>query len=1135
MSERRFGQSLTGREHVYSDLRDAGVTSESKWKEAFEFASNDRDFDSDGLFPRDYSTLVEISKSEDETANNVMLSGLNEIERFSLNNHDIIDNILNKVESTVSRQVEYSDEVKRKQRSVFLKLFEKCSHSVLDIELIKAARHFGERLCLSDDFMERVARRIFIREFKYTFESYEIMHALKQTFGVSLDDVDTDQIIRLFRAYNIGKEGKLKHGNYLLEDFSVPPTNDGGYQIDELKSLRQDFPDLFTLLVSMPGVKERAEVAFVERLSDSVYWKEIKEIFGLDNVFVSPLVENKALEYLAQGEFKRMMSLIDIFEIPPAHFQGNVRAYEAARVGMETAFTKGRVSIATQIKDKLGVEDNLLSDEESSRQLFRRVRNEKAWSDEQNISGPFGAGAERFGYKKMFEYLNREELTLHDGLHNFRRILAVADASGLSPEQFYAQILNQVKNDSAQYDEGTAHHKLNSLVNNIRLDFQVVIEDLKKYEGIEKLRELAETFSDTSAVFSSWKFLKKYEELCSLLGQREILDDLAELRSQGKERLAAYVETLAFHPNISMPEVTEFWREPARFLGSKDEHTPEHVQDRKKPSNYFNIPHLDLSAEQLRDALVEGAYDRIQSFPPFEVVYAVDASRAGEKYLSLSELIVNALGKRDSSIQGEAKNVGMLFSRINAVFKAKGINIRDFIGSTQPEKDFASVYTEIESEIRPLLFDPFIGISSKTEEYRLKVSKKSDPEAVVAGNDTACCMPFGSGKNNVYMFNPACSVLLMQRKNADGVWRTVAQSVLTPDKDIKKNIAELKNAFEAEEKHMSEVVDQDILSEGSSILTCDNIEVAENFKGNDVVIEALYKDFLRRYISRCPEGEFERGRVIVGQGYADALETLPKVPNTFFPETPVGYSDNLHADAYKLDIDRRSGGENMIINALEAASQSQTNQDDAEKVFLPRGVNPLTFRQSLEVAYLEGKAYQSNQSLIQNLHNMENALIAKDVNNAAKERPNMSFRYTGTDGRMHGYLLAYQGGGENTPYIYISDLASDGNLKAGGSLMKAFAESYKRNYTEKNNTLPLYAEFRDQTSYRIITKQIDKLSEDAGVKFVIEEIGNYNHGGDVMHQLFIYPETLSETEKARYQDIFSSDRGDDYGYDDYDA
>ena len=40
---------------------------------------------------------------------------------------------------------------------------------------------------------------------------------------------------------------------------------------------------------------------------------------------------------------------------------------------------------------------------------------------------------------------------------------------------------------------------------------------------------------------------------------------------------------------------------------------------------------------------------------------------------------------------------------------------------------------------------------------------------------------------------------------------------------------------------------------------------------------------------------------------------------------------------------------------------------------------------------------------------MENALIAKDVNNISKNRPNMSFKYTGEDKKMHGYILSYEG------------------------------------------------------------------------------------------------------------------------------
>ena len=62
------------------------------------------------------------------------------------------------------------------------------------------------------------------------------------------------------------------------------------------------------------------------------------------------------------------------------------------------------------------------------------------WKDEQNITGPFEAGAGVFDFNKMFKYLKREGLARHDGLHNFEQIIKVYKESGMKPAEFYGKI-----------------------------------------------------------------------------------------------------------------------------------------------------------------------------------------------------------------------------------------------------------------------------------------------------------------------------------------------------------------------------------------------------------------------------------------------------------------------------------------------------------------------------------------------------------------------------------------------------------------------------------------------------------------------------------------------------------------------
>ena len=175
-----------------------------------------------------------------------------------------------------------------------------------------------------------------------------------------------------------------------------------------------------------------------------------------------------------------------------------------------------------------------------------------------------------------------------------------------------------------------------------------------------------------------------------------------------------------------------------------------------------------------------------------------------------------------------------------------------------------------------------------------------------------------------------------------------------------------------------------------------------------------------------------------------------------------------------------------------------------EQTPLPRGLSYLTAEDSVKVGYLEGKAYHDNDTLVGSLFAMENALIAKDINNSAKGRPNLSIKYTDNDGKMQGYLLAYEGkiadehlgryrdDYQGKPCVYVSDLAADRtNRMAGGRLIRGFADLYEQHYLAADNLLPIYAQARETTSYQIIKRHLDKLGKQAGISFKLTELPTY--------------------------------------------
>lgn len=747
------------------------------------------------------------------------------------------------------------------------------------------------------------------------------------------------------------------------------------------------------------------------------------------------------------------------------------------------------------------------------------------WQDEQNVLNPMKAGAEIFGWDRMFEYIDKKNVTRHDALHAFSNIIKVYELSDLSPEQFYGNILEQVNRDSAGYESGTAMHELNSIALSFtgsHLDFETVRSKVSKYREVPMLQQLVEGFGSVEDVFSSWKNFKRYNQLVRLLERSEILDQLVELKkTPGKERLYRYIEILAFHPNsnVDMQAVTNFWRKIEEFLKTADSHTPEAVHNRKKPSNYTNIPNLDLSAEQLRDALVEGKLDGLQAFKPLEIEY-----QFGD--VPLRTAIKRALGSRKANIEGEAKNPGKIFSELRKAFSAAAFKFDDYL-----KDENIQIPAELSRQLETIVGDPESGMDFKVTRLVAKVNLKSDPEAVLAGNDTACCMPFGSGKNNVYTFNPVTSMFTLQIRKSDGNLRTIAQSVLTKDVNAHKLVPEIIADMNTKGEHVSEIVPENILSDQLNTLACDNVETAPNYKNAESarLIEAVYRDFFAEYMQRyAQEQNLDSQHAVVGKGYSDGLTNLDQIDNTYVPAAPLGYSDKTHDKVYDLSFKDYKRPENILGREIREVAQPELLKQQPPEI---EGIDFLTFEDTLPVAYLEGKIYSENQSLITYLHNMENGLIAKDINNAAKDRPNMSVKYTDNTGRIRGYIFAYEGavdpdskaeayGGyveddyNYTPKketsgeraIYISDLATDqkGSI-AGGRLVQAFSELYRANYIEKGNLVPVYAQAREQTSFRLLQRQLSRISKNLNVDFELEELPTYKSGPDTMHPVMIRP------------------------------
>jgi hypothetical protein len=316
---------------------------------------------------------------------------------------------------------------------------------------------------------------------------------------------------------------------------------------------------------------------------------------------------------------------------------------------------------------------------------------------------------------------------------------------------------------------------------------------------------------------------------------------------------------------------------------------------------------------------------------------------------------------------------------------------------------------------------------------------------------------------------------------------------------------------------------------------------------NTELLEKIYQSAMSEYLEKFAKSQnLNSERVVVGTGYTDMATSFPKETNTFVPLAPVAYSDNM--------------GSNVIVvkkqadNYYKETSQPEVSIPEQTRI-KTHGVSYLTYEDSLATAYLEEKAFQGT-SLAEGLTNVMNGLIAAEISNVVKERPNLSIKYGEQDGRVQSYIIAYEtrvakrdipgnvnlktqvagseGKGANgegqdaesedknvksegkyandsIALIYVADLAADPNKKfAGPKVLTEFLNLYNENYFSKGNNLPIFAEAREATSYKLLFDENGKMREGLqrfankiGAKIKVTELDTSRRGGEAMHKVLI--------------------------------
>jgi hypothetical protein len=761
----------------------------------------------------------------------------------------------------------------------------------------------------------------------------------------------------------------------------------------------------------------------------------------------------------------------------------------------------------------------------------------REWKNEATMVAAVREARKIFGDKETFNYLStRDDVRVSDKVGSLIKMINFYQNTDLSVEEFYHRIMIQLINDNSR-----GHRGLNSYQRfiDILLRLNITPSGLREIE--DKIEELErrgfgeEVVGVRQALISrsylqSWRNLENFSKrVTAIIFYAEIWEQLELFKKQinnnpRKEKLYNYVVTLMWHRDskVKIEAAQEFFLAPEKFLAVGDVNVAEEIHNRKKPSNYTQVDYLDLTARELVEALVTGELDQIQALGALEIIYSFDKGRrrGGDEERQFSFL---TKVKREIGSRKEKTGNSKLFYSIKKYLREQNLvfEMEDVFNDEVMMRTLEDSLTREQKEMIEFLLQRYPNKILKAQEvnlapkilYRARVNLKSDPRAVMAGDDTVCCMPFGSGKNNVYTFNPNCVLFTVEKQKHDGNWRTMSQSVLTLDMDIGINVEEATRPFTGKSwLEASGVMAAEVRRVNApKIVTADNIKLAPNVRDQIDFdnISDIYRDFFAHYLKIFNQANYtgaklDEKRIIVGQRFSD-YNNYPKVANTYLPLAPVSYSDNLGNEAMRLMPKKLSFESDLKVEEIRPLTKIKTGES------FGLGVTSLTYQDTLAVAQLELRVYNNNQDLIEGLSALENALIAKDINNANKKRPNLCLKYVDEWGDMQGYLLAYEGKidtGESV--IYVKDLAADreNSKLAAGKLIFAFTKLYQKEYLAKGKMIPLLAQTRKTTSHPIVTKHFQDWSKSLGIGFCVEELRHMHSNGEMLQEIMLRPQRL---------------------------
>jgi len=707
-----------------------------------------------------------------------------------------------------------------------------------------------------------------------------------------------------------------------------------------------------------------------------------------------------------------------------------------------------------------GASEHLLSDKDAGTFIDKMLN---TWIyDGMNTTALLSAlegirdGLKAIPVKRIFQYLDdkNHERSLEDMLLDnqhrsvFNDIIPFMETlSKKDRKDFINNVFLQIPKDTGVNSNGqNSHQQLWQVIRKI-MNFkgegaswkEKILNAPVDDDEIEAIRK--ELIED-GICFSKWKSFKRLMALVDFLEKEKKLKIINKYRKGSEEdkQLYRYYRQLVLHPNMTdFAALTKMIEEPDEFLALKDSNTEKRVHDLFKPSRLCEFSHIDLGEKELIEGLIRGKLDDVQAIKPFSMTIGLE--RVDEKIGKLKGVKLAAYLAEQKYVPQEA-------------LKRVLIEYFEAISKKRKTRQHAQKVEKILKLLRdkraqwPSILDHLKGATFTLKDlekytlslpsYKVRIIPKSDPQAFMTGSEAPSCMEYGTGKNNIYVFNPNCAFLALSKEvfDADGVKRDriLATSVITLDRKIPGLASKIYSAVtkaaqegKLEALDMRKIMGKDLLGKISDdvYLAADNVEGADRgiveghskFSFNDIVgrdYRLFFEEYFRHNRKTRRGREINTSKVLVGTEYNDFLKRLPdSEPNNYFMQAQPGYYDKRIAKTNYIPL-------------------AEKRRRKAKKL---DGILPLSYEDSLEIGCVKAKS-----SFVKDYADKEMELIAATYNEAIKgeTRKNLSVGYF-DNGKLLGYAIAYIGYDKKKKedVLYVSDLAVlDGNNQVGNDLVR---------------------------------------------------------------------------------------------------